>query len=88
MAASIKKISLEDLYQGMRVKESQLSNILDTYFILINSVVVGDTDIEGDLAYFGNGNDAEYKKWFMQDKPITPLFFCKDDAEDGVVYDE
>ena len=88
MTITNSKLTIKDLYKGMRVKESQLSDILDTYFILLDSVAISDTDIEGELVYFGNGRGEEYKKWFMQDKPITPLFFCKEDSEDGVVYDE
>lgn len=83
-----KKLTLDDLHIGMTVKESQLSNILDTYFILLNTVVVSDTDIEGELAYFGDGKDNKYQNWFEQTKPITPLYFSKEDTEDGVVYDE
>ena len=77
-----------DLYLGMTVKESDLSKICSIYFILINTKVLENgVDIEGELAYFGNGKGAEYRKWFMQDQPITPLYFCKEDAEDDIIND-
>jgi hypothetical protein len=87
-SALTKKYTISELHVGMVVRESELSNILDTYFIIINSKIVNENDIEGELAYIGNGKDGNFKKWFEQDIPITPLYFSSEDAEDGVVYDE
>jgi hypothetical protein len=72
-ATAKRKYTLSDLHVGMVVRESEISNILDTYFIIINSKIVNETDIEGELVYVGNGKDVNYKKWFEQDNPITPL---------------
>jgi hypothetical protein len=84
-ATAKRKYTLSDLHVGMVVRESEISNILDTYFVIINSKIVNETDIEGELVYIGNGKDVNYKKWFEQDNPITPLYFI---SEDAVIYDE
>ncbi len=83
-----KKYTLNDLHKNMRVKISQLSNILDTCMILLDTELLTNNDVEGTLVYFGSGNTEEYTKWFRQDKAITPVFFDSAELEDGVVYDE
>ena len=88
MIIAEKKYTISDLYKNMRVKVSQLSNILDTCMILLDTKVLSDNDIEGTLVYFGNGNTEEYTRWFKQERAITPIFFDSAELEDGVVYDE
>ena len=88
MAKAKQKYTLNDLQENMRVRVSQLSNILDTCMILLDTELLADNDVEGTLVYFGNGNTEEYTKWFKQDKAITPVFFDSAELEDGVVYDE
>lgn len=83
-----RKYTLQDLYKNMRVKVSQLSNILDTCMILLDTELLSDNDVEGTLVYFGNGNTEEYTNWFRQDRAITPVYFDSEELEDGVVYDE
>ena len=43
MTITNNKLTIKDLYKGMRVKESQLSDILDTYFILLVSNCLSST---------------------------------------------
>ncbi len=88
MGISEKKYTFNDLHKNMRVKVSQLSNILDTCMILLDTKLLANNDIEGTLVYFGSGNTEEYTQWFKQDKAITPVFFDSAELEDGVVYDE
>ncbi|MDE6054492.1 MAG: hypothetical protein K2G55_12175 [Lachnospiraceae bacterium] len=88
MAKAKQKYTLNDLQENMRVRVSQLSNILDTCMILLDTELLADNDVEGTLVYFGSGNTEEYTKWFKQDKAITPVFFDSAELEDGVVYDE
>ena len=83
-----RKYTLQDLHKDMRVKVSQLSNILDTCMILLDSKLLSDNDIEGTLVYFGSGNTEEYTNWFQQERAITPVYFDSEELEDGVVYDE
>lgn len=88
MTVAKKKYTFDDLHENMRVKVSQLSNIMDTCMILLDTELLADNDVKGTLVYFGNGNTEEYTKWFKQDKAITPVFFDSAELEDGVVYDE
>lgn len=83
MAMTNKKYTLDDLHKNMRVRVSQLSNILDTCMILLDTELLADNDVEGTLVYFGNGNNEEYTKWFQQEKAITPVFFDSAELEDG-----
>ncbi len=86
MVAAEKKYTLEELHIGMEVKKSQLSNILDTPMLLINTIVLQDGDVKGTLAFY---NDiGEYTKYFKQNISITPVFFNSEELEDGIVYDE
>mgnify|MGYP001051691404 FL=1 len=85
---SERKYALQDLYKNMRVKVSQLSNILDTCMILLDTELLSDKDVEGTLVYFGNCDTKEYTDWFLQDQAITPVYFYSEELEDGVVYDE
>lgn len=42
----------------------------------------------GKLVFCGDVQDQEYDSWFMQPKPITPIYHDKDELEDMAVYDE
>ena len=72
----------------MEVRRSQLSGIFGKNIILINTTLLEDNDVEGEVAYLDDGNDEEYEKWFEQDEiPITPIY-QNEDLKDGAVYDE
>lgn len=88
MATPETKYTFKDLRKNMHVKVSQLSNIVDTCMILLDTILLPNKDIEGTLVYFGSGNTEEYTNWFKQEKPITPVYFDSAELEDGVVYDE
>lgn len=42
----------------------------------------------GKLVFCGDVQNKEYDSWFMQPKPITPIYNDKDELEDMAVYDE
>lgn len=86
--AAERKYALQDLHKDMRVRVSQLSNIMDTCMILLDTELLSNNDVEGTLVYFGSGNTEEYTDWFRQEKAITPVYFDSEELEDGVVYDE
>ncbi len=78
-------LQLKDVKLGMRVSAEQLSHIMDKYMILLYDNA-GDT--EGTLVYFNNKQTKDYDKWFMQEKPITPIHHTNMELEENVVYDE
>lgn len=85
MSVVEKKYVIEDLHLGMFVRAEQLSEIYNKYMILLYD----DTEYTaGRLVYCKDIQDEEYDKWFMQPKPITPIYNDKDELEDMVVYDE
>ena len=72
----------------MEVRRSQLAGISGKNIILINTTLLEDNDVEGEVAYLDDGNDEEYEKWFEQDKiSITPIY-QNADLKYGAVYDE
>lgn len=83
--AELKKLTLEELTIGMQVTAEQLSDIYDTYMIIQYD---NNTDTVGKLVYIGKTQTDEYDKWFMQSKPITPIYNDKEELEDMAVYDE
>ena len=83
--AELRKLTLEELTIGMQVTAEQLSDIYDTYMIIQYD---NNTDIVGKLVYIGKTQTDEYDKWFMQSKPITPIYNDKEELEDMAVYDE
>lgn len=85
MVMSEKKYTLNDLRLGMMAKAEQLSEIYNKYMILL----FDDTESKiGKLVFCGDVQNQEYDSWFMQPKPITPIYNDKDKLEDMAVYDE
>lgn len=85
MAMSENKYTLKDLYIGMMAKAEQLSEIYIKYMILL----FDDTESKlGKLVFCGDVQNQEYDSWFMQSKPITPIYNDKEELEDMAVYDE
>lgn len=85
MLAIEKKYTLEDLYLGMSVKAEQLNEIYGKYMILLYDDI---EHAEGKLVYCKDIQDDEYDGWFMQSKPITPIYNDRDELKDMAVYDE
>lgn len=85
MLTTEKKYTLDDLHIGMTAKAEQLSKIYNKYMILLYDDMGSK---EGKLVYCKDIQDKEYDGWFMQPKPITPIFNDKDELEDMSVYDE
>lgn len=85
MVMTEKKYALKDLYIGMMAKAEQLSEIYNKYMILL----FDDTESKaGKLVYCEDEQNQEYDSWFMQPKPITPIYNDKEELEDMAVYDE
>lgn len=82
------KLTLADLKKGEIVRESQLNEIYDTCMLLLNSKLLPDGDVEGELIYFGDSDSDEYNNWFFTGNAITPLYFESAECINGVVYDE
>lgn len=82
-----KKYKLSELKVGMQAKLSELQGILDVHMIMVDTKIIDNDDLIGTLVFFGS-DEKEYKKWFNQHKPITPIYFNSEEIEDGVVYDE
>lgn len=78
-------LETKDLKIGMRATVDQLSHIINKYMILVYDNM---DDEVGTLVYIGNRRTKEFEKWFMQDKPITPIHHTKMDLEENVVYDD
>ncbi len=74
-----------DLKIGMKTTAEQLSHIMNTYMIIAYDHA---GDVEGTLVFIGNSQTEEYDSWFMQDKPITPIYHTEMELEENVVYDE
>lgn len=85
MVMSEKKYTLKDIYIGMMAKAEQLSEIYNKYMILLFDDPESKT---GKLVFCGDVQNQEYDSWFMQPKPITPIYNDKDELEDMAVYDE
>ena len=83
-----KKLSFDELQEHMIVRTSQLENIFDTYMLLLNSTLLADGDVEGELVYFGDGKSTDYTKWFKTNATITPVYFDSAEYIDGVTFDE
>ena len=75
---------VSDLKLGMKATPNQLRHIIDTYMILLYE---NENDEEGILVFFGDKQNEEYESWFMQEKPITPIYHTKMDLQTDVVYD-
>lgn len=85
MDMSEKKYTLKDLYIGMMAKAEQLSEIYNKYMILL----FDDAESKiGKLVFCGDVQNKEYDSWFMQSKPIMPIYNDKEELEDMAVYDE
>ncbi len=82
---TVEKYKMKDLSIGMEVCPDQLSDILNMYFIIAYD---SDDNETGHLVFMGKTQNDEYNSWFMQSKPITPIYNRKEDMDDMVVYDE
>lgn len=88
MQPTSKRYTIDELKLGMTVRMSELKDILDTHFILIDTRIIDNDDLIGTLVYFGQGDEEDCDKWFKQSKPITPIYFNSEEILYGVVYDE
>lgn len=76
-------IELKDFYIGMRVSAYQLRHITNKYLKQVNDNI-GDS--EGTLVFIGDKQTKEYDQWFMQEKPITPIYNMEKDP--NVIYED
>lgn len=63
-----KRYKLEELKVGMRVTVKELSDVLDTYIILINIESLGFDNVIGDIAYIGKELTPESTRIVMNHK--------------------
>lgn len=82
-----KKYKKSELKLGMQVKLSEIDHILDTHIILLDTKLIDNNDLIGELVYIGDGKDKESDKWFKQSRPITPLYFSSESLRDDISYD-
>lgn len=87
MSVAIKKYTLPELKLGMEVKIDELSNILDTYIILVDVYKVGK-DLAGKIGFIGEELTAEVSKLRSPDRAITSVYNNSTEIGDDVTYDE
>lgn len=75
MVVSEKKYTLQDLKIGMLAEAEQLTEIYNKYMILLFEDAESKT---GKLVYCKDIQDKEYDSWFMQPKPIKPIYNDRD----------
>lgn len=89
MAEPIKRKykSVDELYIGMEVAESQLSEIYDTYIILTN---VKDTldDLIGTIGFIGKEITKEVENLRNPLIPITSIYNNSAEIGEDITYDE
>lgn len=83
-----RKYKLEDLKIGMVVSVEQLSEIYDTWIMLIQpeSSNYGLTD--GIVSFIGNEPTTESDKLFSHGNVVIPVFNDSLEADNDVYYDE
>lgn len=84
---SDKRYKLEDLKIGMRVTILELSEIYDTYIILINTESLGINDLKGDIAYIGKELTPESTRIVMSHKTFG-VYNDSMEVEGDVSYDD
>lgn len=85
MLTSLKKYTLKDLAVGMEIKDKeQLSNIYDTWIILIKD----KTEKNYKIGFIGKETNAESDKLFTQGLSICPVYNESTELEGDVYYEE
>lgn len=80
-----KKYKLEDLQLGMEVSRKELSEIYDTYMLIVYRNM---TDTHGKLAFIGKDRNKTYHEIVSSGKPVCVVYNSKEEAEELYSYDE
>lgn len=81
-------LSINDLFKGMKVRASQLSQIFGQHIILTNPDLMPDGDIEGVIGYIGESLDDESDGFNGQGVPIAHIYNDADEKDGEVYFDE
>lgn len=84
---SPEQLMLNDLHIGMRVSESSLRNIFDTYITLVDSRIEND-DIIGTIAFIGNALTAEADAIIDTHDNICSIYNSRDESSGMVTCDD
>ena len=79
MRAMIRKYALKDLKLGMEVSRRELSEIYDTYMLIVYRNM---TDTHGKLVFIGKDRDSTYHAIVSSGKPVCVVFNSKEEAEE------
>lgn len=85
MVATEKKYTLDELKLGMKVSRKELSEIYDTYMLIVYRNM---TDTHGKLTFIGKDRDKTYHEIVSSGKPVCVVFNSKEEAEELYSYDE
>ena len=66
-----KKYKLEDLQLGMKVTDEQLSDIYDTYMLIVYDNI---EDEVGTLIFIGKEMNKVYDEIVSSGKPVCPIY--------------
>lgn len=79
------KLTLEDLYIGMEIKDKdQLSSIYDTWIMLVKGV---NSDVYT-VGFIGKETNAESDKLFAQGNVVCPVYNDSIELEGDIYYEE
>lgn len=80
-------LSKDQLQLGMRVKISQLSEVLDTHIILTDAEFCDVSDVIGVIAFMGSELNAESDKFVTQSN-TAGVYNDSSEYEEVYTYDE
>ena len=83
-ATTTKKLALSDLKIGMEVTREQLSDIYDTWIILIKK----EKNSPYKIGFIGKETNAESQKLFNKGNIICPVYNDSLEAEGDIYFDE
>lgn len=83
-----RKYKLEDLKIGMVVSVEQLSEIYDTWIMLVQPEDSKYRFTEGIVSFIGNEPTTESDKLFSYGNVVIPVFNDSLEADNDVYYDE
>lgn len=79
------KLTIDDLYIGMEVKDkAQLSDIYDTWILLVKSKGSDEYTVQ----FIGKETNAESDKLFAQGNVVCPVYNDSLELEGDIYYEE
>ncbi len=83
MANAVKKYTLEELHIGMEVKPEELSEIYDTWILLVKKT----KEEIGKIAFIGKKTDKNSDELFKQGY-VTPIYNDSSELNGDIYYEE